>query len=684
MKPVARWLPWLALALAPVASAEEGMWTYDRFPAGKVKAAYGFEPDAAWLDRARLSSARIAGGCSASFVSASGLIMTNHHCAHDCIAALSSSKKDYVKSGFLAASQAEELRCPTMEINQLEAITDVTSRIGDATKGKSGEAYAAALRAEKATIEKDCQTGATVRCEVVTLYQGGVYSLYKYKRFQDVRLVFAPELAMAFFGGDPDNFEFPRYDLDVSFVRVYEGGAPAATPTHLTWSKAGAAEGELVFVSGHPGSTRRLLTMAELDRERAWLASFWVPFLSEYRGHLLEFGRRSPEALRTSTEDRFSVENSLKALSGRLSALMDDAFMATKAAAEKALRESIRQTPELAATDTAWGEIAAVAAKARPFDLRYRLLERLPWGTLIPNARWLVRGAVERTKPTEERLEDYSERALPEIVQGLESTAAFHPDVEILHLTLWLTRLRADLGSDDPLVKRLLSQESPEALATRVVRGTKLGKAAERLRLWNGGQAAIDASKDPAILLYKALDPHARAIRKQVEDELNAVLNKAHERIAAARFATQGTGTYPDATFTLRLSYGAVSGWTDEAGKAVPAFTTFGGVFDLATGVEPYALPPTWLAAKKALDPKTPFNMVTTNDIIGGNSGSPVFNQKHEVVGLIFDGNLDSLAGAYGFDGRRNRAVAVHSSALLEALRTVYGAGRVADEITAP
>lgn len=673
-----------ALALAPLAArADEGMWTFDNFPSQKVEQAYGFRPSPGWLRHVQLSSARLAGGCSASFVSPDGLVMTNHHCAHGCIEQLSTAQKDFVKSGFQAKTLEDEVKCPEIEVNQLVEITDVTAEMNEATAGLEGQRYFEAQRAATARLEKACQTSDRLRCEVVTLYHGGIYDLYKYKRFQDVRLVFAPEFAIAFFGGDPDNFMFPRYDLDVSFLRVYEDGRPARMNDWFRWSPAGAREGDLTFVSGHPGGTSRQLTISELEYQRDHALPERLFTLSELRGQLVQYQKRGPEEARHSNAMLFYVENSVKALKGRFEALVDKAFFQSKIRDEEALRAKLAEDPRrarryLPAFDAVARSQATLVEIRKP--LRYIEQGGGFQGELFHHARTLVRGAEERQKPNEKRLREYRESALPALTQALFSTAPIYPEFEIFQLTFSLTKLRENLGADDPFVKKVLGKKSPEELATEVVKGTRLADPSVRKRLWEGGKAAVDASRDPMIELARLVDPDARAIRKKYEDEVEAVQRKNDELVAKARFEIQGTSTYPDATFTLRLSYGSVKGY-QENGRYVKPITTFEGAFERATGRDPFALPQSWLEAKPRLNLATPFDMATTNDIIGGNSGSPVVDRDARIVGLIFDGNIQSLGGDYGFDPSVNRAVAVHSSALLEALDRIYHAERIVNEL---
>ncbi len=674
------------LALAPIcAIADEGMWTFDNVPKDKVEQKYGFRPDDRWLEHVRLSSARLAQGCSASFVSEGGLVMTNHHCAHQCVEQLSTPGRDLVRGGFYAKTQGDEVKCPDLEVNQLVQLSDVTARMRSATDGLEGEKYNEAQRAEIARIERECQTSDRLRCEVVTLYHGGIYDLHKYRRFQDVRLVFAPEVAIAFFGGDPDNFEFPRYDLDVSFLRVYEDGKPARMEHWFRWSAEGARENDLTFVTGNPGGTSRQLTAAELAYARDVELPDSIFQLSELRGELVEFQRRGLEQARHSGAELLYVENSLKARKGRLLALQDPEFFASKVAAERDLEGRLaKDRAKAQRTLPAYQAIAKAQKDLKKIrkELDYEERKLGFGGKLFAHGRTLVRAAEERPKPNEKRLKEFRDSALPALTQGLFSQAPIHDDLELLRLTFSLTKMREALGPDDPFVKKVLGKASPAEVAERLLRNTKLKDVAYRRKLWDGGKVAVEAAarEDAVIELAARVDPDARAIRKQFEDGIESVVKRNSELIAKARFEIEGTSTYPDATFTPRLSYGAVKGYQQD-GKWVKPFTTIQGAFERDTGRDPFALPKSWHAARGRLDLTAPFNFVTTNDIIGGNSGSPVVNKDAEIVGLVFDGNIHSLGGDYGFDEPVNRAVAVHSAALIEALVKVYGAHRIAREI---
>lgn len=686
MKALRAWLA--ATLLLPLAGfAAEGMWTLDNLPAKAMQKSVGFTPDAAWVNKVMQSSARLGNGCSGSFVSKDGLVLTNHHCARNCIQELSTAKADLIKDGFLAKTRAAELRCPALEINRLEEITDVSAKIDAATKGKTGEAFAKAKKAEIAAVESTCSgTPKTTRkCEVVTLYQGGRYHLYRYHRFDDVRLAFAPEEAIAFFGGDPDNFNFPRFDLDMSLLRVYENDAPAQLTSFFPLKPEGAAEGEATFITGHPGSTQRDLTMAQLEFLRDVALPQRLMLSSEYRGYLGRYRAEGAEQARVATDDFFGIENGLKVRKGQLEALQDPEVFAFKKQQETELRAYVNKSPKLKKDyGSAWDEIAKAQVTARNIYWEHRMLEvgNAFYSKYFDTARTVLRGAEERAKPNAERLEEFGDARLQQLEQHLLSTAPVYPEYEKATLAYSLTKLREYLSPDHPMVKAVLGKDSPETVAARLIDGTKLGDLATRKALWEGGKKAVDESRDPFIELARKVDVAARALRKTYEDDVKAVETKNAAKIAAARFASKGTSVYPDATFTLRLSYGQVKGW-DEKGKPVTPFTTIGGAFARETGADPFALPKSWFTAKDngSLNLAQPFNFVSSNDIIGGNSGSPVINKDAQIVGLVFDGNIRSLGGAYWYDERSNRAVSVHSGAIIETLRKVYDAGVLADEM---
>jgi hypothetical protein len=661
------------LLFAAVAHADEGMWLYNDFPAASVKQAYGFAPDAAWLQRVRTGSLRLANGCSASFVSTDGLVMTNHHCIRSCLEDLSTPQRDLLTVPFLAKSREQEERCPKVEANQLIELTDVTARILEATKGANGPEYQKALKSEQAKVEQECSNGdAKLRCDLVTLFNGATFHLYKYRRFQDVRMVFAPEFAMAAFGGDPDNFNFPRYGVDMAFLRVWEDGKPRPTPEALKFAKKPAKENDLVFTSGHPGGTERNRTVAQLEFQRDVGLPWSLLMLSELRGRMDEWMKVDPERTRVARSKLRSVENSLKALRGRYEALVAPGFLEKKRADEAALRA---KAPEK--TAAAWDAVAKAMADLRPMFAELRLKEgsEATMGELFSYARLLVRNAEESKKPAAERLPEYTDARKPVLVQQLTGAAPVSKDLEKAMLGWSLARARNLLGADDPFVRDLLGNKAPEDLAAELIDGTKLDDAAFRKDVLEG-KIAITA--DPLLVFAKKVDAGARAVRKKSEDTIDAVLKKNNELLSEARRAVYGTQGYPDATFTLRLSYGAVKGY-----GTVKPYTTVGGFYSRLTGKFPFAASAPWLAAQKKLKPETPFDVITTNDIIGGNSGSPLVDRNGDVVGLVFDGNLQSLGGNFGYDGRENRATAVHGELILNALRTVYGADAIAKELTA-
>jgi len=676
--------------LAPAAKLEsdEGMWTFDNFPSAKLKERHGFAPSKEWLDKVRLSSVRLAQGCSGSLVSPQGLVMTNHHCVHRCVQELSTPQADLIADGFYAKEAKDERRCPGLEINRLVEITDVTAAMEKAAAGLDDAKALEARRAEKARIEKACATGKDgaamedTRCDVVTLYQGGKYHLYRYERHRDVRLVFVPELAIAFFGGDPDNFMFPRFDLDMAFLRIYKDDQPAALTPHFGWSSHGARDGELTFVSGHPGSTSRQVTVAMLEFERDVELPFVLNNLFELRGMLKEFQTRGDEARRVSTHLLFGVENGLKARRGMHGALLDRELFGRKLADERALRAAVEADPKLKAlSGGAWAAIEEAQQVHRTVFKPYQLLER-GWypSPLMRHARALVRAAAELPLADDARLPEFTDAQFPPQRQALLSPAPVYPELERAVLGLLLTRIRDEAGPDHPLVRRVFAGRDPAVIAAEAVAGTKLGDPKVREALLTGGKAAVDASMDPMVKLAVALDADARAARKAYEDQVEAVERRNLEAIARARFALLGDSVYPDATFSLRLSFGKVQGW-DELGTPVAPFTTLEGAYRRHTGSHPFALPKRWLDGKDQLDLTTPFNFCATNDIIGGNSGSPVFNQAAEIVGLVFDGNIHSLGGDYAYVPANNRMVAVHSRAIIEVLRKLYGADRLLKEL---
>lgn len=674
-----------AAALTAPASADEGMWTFDNFPADAVKAKYGTSISQKWLDDVRAAAVRLSGGCSASVVTGNGLVLTNHHCVRACAQNLSTSTTNYVQDGFSVAKREDEKLCPGMQAEILDGISDVTTKVNAASQGKNGSDYVKARDAAIAEIEKSGCAGKEdkFRCQVINLYQGGQYKLYTYRKYSDVRLAFAPEVSMAFFGGDPDNFNFPRYDLDFSMVRLYENGKPAVTPKHLKWTTAEPKKGQPVFVAGNPGSTSRLLTVEQLEGERDIDHPDILLTLSEFRGRLIRFSEENAENARTAESTLFGTENSYKALKGRFETLLDPKLMAAKKATDADLKAKVKADAKLSAEiGDPWSDLAKIEKERPNLQGEYTWLEARAGfrSVLFGYARSLVRAAEEREKPNGERLREYGEGRLALLKKNLLDARPTYPALEQLCLEFWLSKLRENLTADAAGTKLFLGKRSPEGLSADLAK-SKLGDPAYRKQLWEGGMAAIKASDDPLIKYVLATDAASRAARKVYEDKISGPTDRATEKIAKARFAVYGDKTYPDATFSLRLSYGAVEGW-NEKGKYVEPFTTFGGLWERATGEEPFKLPQRWEAAKGKLNDKTVFNIATTNDIIGGNSGSPLISAKGEVLGAVFDGNIESLGGDFWYDGSVNRTVVASSAAITEALKKIYHQDGLVKELT--
>jgi len=671
------------------AFADEGMWTFNNVPRAEIKKKYGFDVTDEWLNNVRMASVRFNNGGSGSFVSPNGLVLTNYHIVEDIVGEVSTPQKDYAKEGFLAKTRAEEIKAPSLELNVLTSIEDVTSRINGAVKAGAtdSEAYAA-RRAEISAIEGESLKATGMRSDVVTLYQGGQYNLYRYKKYTDVRLVFVPEFQAAFFGGDPDNFNFPRFNIDMSLVRVYENDQPVKPAHYFKWSTAGAKEGDLVFVTGHPGSTSRLNTVAHLEQLRDTSIPMIIRLLERREAVLKKYMAMGEEQTRQAQNELNSVQNSLKVYRGQLKGLKDPSLMARKMKEEQALRKSIAENPERQKMyGDAWDAIAA-AHKAYPSYIRDRRVFEQAGGfnsTLFGFARALVRLAAENEKPNAQRLPEFTDARRASLELALYSPAPIHEDFEKLKLTDSLGFMVELLGADNPLVKEVLAGKTPEARANELISGTKLKDPAYRKELAQGGKAAIESSTDPMIVVAREIDAKAREVRKRYESEVIGVERANYAKIARALFETEGTKLYPDATFTLRLSYGAVEGYT-ENGKKVAPFTTLGGLYQRSDQFKrefPYNLPQRWWDKKGDVTLSTPFNFVSTNDIIGGNSGSPTINRNGELVGLIFDGNIQSLVGDFMYDPSVNRAISVDSRGMLEVLKKIFGANELVAELTA-
>jgi hypothetical protein len=666
------------------AFGDEGMWLYNAFPKDKVKAKYGFEPSQQWLDHVRLSSVRFNNGGSGSFVSPDGLTFTNHHVGATCVQQLSTGGKDYMKAGFYAKTRAEEAKCPDLELNVLVGIEDVSAKVKESMKpGMSAADAGQAQRAAMSTIEQDCAKSTGMRCDVVTFYSGEVYNLYKYKKYTDVRLVFAPEFDAAFFGGDPDNFTYPRYDLDITFFRIYENDRPVHLDNYLRWSQTGAKDGDLVFVSGHPGSTARLRTTSQLEYLRDVDYASRIESYKRRIALLQKFGAESEENARIAKEDLFGLQNALKAFTGYLGGLENKDEMAKKASQEEQMRATFKKQNSNAGDP--WDEIAHAMKVQKDMYLPLTYVERLRGfnSELARFARDLVRVSAEKTKPNGERLREYRDSSLPSLEQELFSTAPIYKSLETVTLADSLAQMQQALGADSDAVKKTLNGKTADEVAKDAIANTKLDDVAVRKQLYQGGTAAIQASTDPLIVLMRTIDPDARALRKQYDDQVDSVERRDGATIAKIRFAQSGFNAYPDATFTLRLSYGAVKGYSENA-KHIPYFTDFAGGFQHAAehdNKDPYHLPDSWMNAKSKLNLKTPLNFVTTADIIGGNSGSPTINKNGQVVGIVFDGNIESLVWNFFYTDDVARAVHVDSRGIQEALRKIYVANALADEL---
>lgn len=676
----------LSLQVIPV-SADEGMWPFNNVPRADIQRKYGFKVTDDWLRKVQLASVRFNNGGSGSFVSPNGLALTNYHIVEDLVGELSTAQKDYAKEGFVAHSQTDELKLPSLELNVLESIEDVTGRVqGSVNSSMSAAEANAARRAAISTIESESTKATGLRSDVVTLYQGGQYNIYRYKKYTDVRLVFVPEFQAAFFGGDPDNFNFPRFNIDMALVRVYENGQPVKVENYFKWSKMGAKAAELVFVTGHPGSTSRLNTVAHLESLRDVSIPLLLRMLETRRDMLKQYMAQGEEQTRRAQNELNSIENSIKVYKGQMGGLRDQRLMDRKRAAEQALRASIAADPaKQAKYGDAWDAIAkghkGLAAYAK--DRRFIDLGAGFNTSLFGFARTLVRLAEENKKPNAERLPEFGDARRASLEVALYASAPFYEDFEKLKLANSLTFMRDSYGANHSLVQKVLKGKTPEARAAELIDGSKLKDVEFRKQLAKGGKAAIESSDDPMIQLARSIDKESRIARKRYEDEVLGVERGSYAKIAQALFDTEGTKLYPDATFTLRLSYGAVKGYR-ENGKFVTPFTTLGGLYSRAARLKkfPWVLPPRWVEQKSKVNLATPFNFVSTNDIIGGNSGSPTINKNRELVGLIFDGNIQSLVGNFDYDESVNRAISVDSRSMLEVLRDVFGANEVADELT--
>jgi hypothetical protein len=673
----------LFVAAAPAIHAEEGMWTFDNPPLKQLAAKYNFHPSQAWLDHLRLSSVRLNDGGSGSFVSPNGLLLTNHHVARFQLQKNTTAEHDYLRDGFYAATPEAEMKSPDLEINVLAGMEDVTARVQGAARGIRDEAKALKAReAEIAAIEKESKDKTGLRSDVVSFYQGGEYWLYTYKAYTDVRLVFAPEQQAAFFGGDPDNFTYPRYDLDMALYRVYENGKPLHTDNFLKWSAKGAAPGELVFVSGHPGATERDDTVAQLLLERDVRGPAVTEYLQRRITAAQAFTAQGPEQAREVGSTLFYLQNSLKVYLGRRDALADPAILAKKQAEEDDFRAKVNANKEWKKDyGKAWDEITGAEEKMKP-EIK-GLMFRRTGGQYLSLAIEIVEYVTEVKKPDGERLPEFHEAGLESLKYQLLSPAPIYPATEKLFMITALKLCQEKMGKDDAFLQAILAGGEVDATVNKLVDGTKMADPAFRKSLLDGGEAAVAASTDPMIVAARRVEPILRETNRRIRDTISSVLTPAGEKLGKARFLVYGKDAYPDATFTLRLSYGSVDGYPYN-GTIAPPFTTFYGLYDRAASFSnqpPFDLTPKEAANRDKLDLSTPLDFVTTNDIIGGNSGSPIINRNGELVGLVFDGNIESMAGDFVYDGTKNRTVAVHSAGMIEGLRKIYGADALADEL---
>jgi hypothetical protein len=677
-------LPSLALLALSGLYADEGVWLPNQFPVRAVQQKYGFLPSAQFLKHLQTSAVRFNNGGTGSFVSAEGLLFTNHHVGADCVQKLSSPAHDLIKDGFLAADRADERRCPDLEVNVLLNTSEVTSKVTEGVTDQAAAPEAARLRRSNiAKLEKECAAKTGNRCDVVTLFAGARFDLYEYKKYTDIRLVFAPEFALAFFGGDPDNFTYPRFNLDITFFRAYENGQPAKPLDYFRFSHEGARDGELIFTSGNPGTTGRLMTLAQLEFLRDTDYPLRQRRLKSLADDLLAWSATSDEHRRLAQEVLFSVQNSYKANLGFLRGLGDNALMDLKRNAESKLRASLAANPELATqSGKAWDDLAAAYAAYRPSYAGYYLLETSPaaGSTLFGIARRVVRYAAETKKPNGERLREYSDAGLSSLEQAMYSPAPIHPELEIEALAEYFTFLGRELGPGYAPLAAILQGRSPRDAAQAYVGASSLAGIAERKRL-AASPEAVQKSKDGMILLAQLIDGPAREFRKAYEDQLESVLTRSSTLIARARFVVSGGSDYPDATFTLRLSFGQVRGYESDAGKLVQWETDYAGLYPKVTGQDPYVLPDRWMKARSALNLKTPFNFAATADIHGGNSGSATLNSKGEIVGIVFDSNLEALPNRFVYTDRQARSVHVASQGIVEALKNVYGARTLLTEL---
>jgi len=674
----------IVISVASIPSrADEGMWTFDNLPVKQLQDKYHFVPTQQWLDHVRLSCVRFNDGGSGSFVSAHGLVLTNHHVARGQLQKSSTPEHDYIKDGFYAATPDKEIKSPDLEVNVLVSMENVTERVRSKLTGmKTEKEEFAARKAVMAEIERESTEKTGLRSDIVTLYQGSEYWLYRYKKYTDVRIVFAPEDQIAFFGGDPDNFTYPRYDVDFALFRIYENGKPIEVKDYLKWNPKGAGENELVFVAGHPGLTQRLDTVAQLEFDRDYFTPNLIKRAKHRIAALMVYAALGDEQSRQASTRIFGLQNGLKAAEGRYKGLLDKNVMAKKKTDEEDFKAKVLAHPELKQEyGGAWDAIAEAMRKDST-RVKQSLFQNTDSQLANLGAR-IVEYVVEIKKPDGERLDGYHDSQLDSTRFELFSPAPIYPGFETARMTASLEQAKEELGADDPFVKIVLNGRTPKDAATELAHGTKLADPEFRKQLVQGGESAVAASTDPMIMMERNLDPVRRENLKWHEENVESVLQQSGEKLGKARFAVYGKNTYPDATFTLRLSFGQVKGYPMNGTKA-PYKTTLYGLYDRSLSFDskgPFALPPRYVAGREKLNLSTPVNFVSTTDITGGNSGSPVINRNAEIVGLIFDGNIESLIGDYVYSDEAARAVSVETGVITELLRTLYNATSLAAEL---
>lgn len=667
------------------------MWTFDYPPVKYFERTYGFTPDEKWFDNARLSALRLS-GCSASFISSDGLVMTNHHCARYALDKVNKPGEDLPDSGFYAPTLNDERRVDGMYADQLISMKDVTAEVQEAfERGKTDEEKVAERNREIQKLQKDAweeykksQPNDSIYAQVVTFYNGGKYSLYIYKRYTDIRLVFAPQLIVAYFGGDYDNFTYPRYDLDVSLFRIYQDGKPLNTEHYFRWSNSGAQENEPVFVIGNPGRTSRLLTVAQLEFNRDYSYPYIVNLLKDAMDIYSKYIEQHPDKKLEYQTRLFGISNSYKAYTGYLGGLRDQYLMARKRAFEKKFREAVDANPVLKEKyGSVWKEIARIQKEKAEIYEKFQAYNVTGLGrsSYFNIASRLIQYAKAMKMPESNRPMDYKGGALDSTKKKF-FPSNFNPDIEKMFLEYQLGFMSSVFGTSNEAFNRLLGGRTPTDAAHDLATTTFLGDSSRVVAMLNGSPDAILSSSDPFIQYMESIQKEASEMQARYQN-LSAREATQGQKLGHALYDVYGTSIPPDATFTLRIADGVVKGY-EYNGTIAPPLTTFYGMYNryYSFGKKyPWYLPGNWSNPPADFNLSTPLDFVATNDIIGGNSGSPVINKNLEIVGLIFDGNIESLPGEYIYVDTYNRSVAVHSNAILEALAKIYHADRIVSEI---